>query len=114
MADNRLYILDPATGNKMLLAKSHGGWYIWDAKSIEKRFDELIEKCNDEGREFGICGNFTTLKLATEYEIVETSTLEEMQEDVHGFCLKCDREKQHDKVFVCHDCFMGALNGEKS
>lgn len=44
MANNKLYIVDTETGDRVLLAKSMGdGWYIWTGASDDSKDSERIE-----------------------------------------------------------------------
>ncbi len=65
MANNRLWIKNTETGEKLLLAKSFGhGWKLWDdAKGLAEWLDTA-----DFGASFGNCSAPSVLVLVTENE----------------------------------------------
>lgn len=69
MANNRLYILDPATGEKCIIARSMGGEWT-SVNRVEEILDVFFEQV---GYEKGCnCGETETeLKLITEYTKIE-------------------------------------------
>jgi hypothetical protein len=66
MANNRLYIRDTQTGEKLLLAKSFGnGWALWES-SVDK-FEEWCAS-RDVQASYTNTGGPTMLELITEGE----------------------------------------------
>jgi hypothetical protein len=65
MANNRLYILDTEVGDKFLLCKSLGAWYIHH-DDIRERLNQWLYLRDHDGQELG--GTTTALQLITEYD----------------------------------------------
>lgn len=67
MANNRLYLYDPETGAKVLLAKGWDGWQVWDDQAGEPLVDRLAEFLElTDIRAATNANERTTLRLITE------------------------------------------------
>lgn len=83
MANNRLYIVDTESGERILLAKSNGrGWWIWYGKDKAERLDQLSNwlELRDRRASYGNTDKSPSkLRLVTENE-PDFSTIEEPDE----------------------------------
>ncbi len=71
MANNRLYLYDPDTKEKFMLAKCFGEkWEVWHEDDFSKRFQEWIEKIEDDQAIYGASGS-TKLKVLSEGDLPE-------------------------------------------
>jgi hypothetical protein len=72
MANNRLFIVDTETGERIMLAKSNGdGWWIWYGEDQASRIDELTAwlQLRDLNASYGNTDcQPSKLKLVTENE----------------------------------------------
>ena len=54
MANSLLYLIEPISKNKVLLAKGwENGWEIFYPETLSMRLQELFNKCRDDNRELG-------------------------------------------------------------
>ena len=68
MANNRLYLYDPETGDGVMIARGHGdGWCVYPELML--RLDEFFERLHEnapDGASFGISDSPTKLALIAE------------------------------------------------
>ncbi len=70
MANNRLYIVDPKTQNKVLIAKGWEiGWEVYDPSKLPQKFQQFFDQLADDDRELGALGEYTKLELCTEEDV---------------------------------------------
>lgn len=82
MADNRLYLYDPETGEKFTLAKSTGSsWYIKDSDRFGAELDEWLSGRTDARATYGGTGS-TSLQLLTEGDLPENKATRRQLHDL--------------------------------
>jgi hypothetical protein len=71
MSNNRLYLVDPRSGRKVLLAKGWAyGWEAWNDPSttLLQRLQNFFDTVRNEGRELADIDSDTELEIWTEEE----------------------------------------------